>query len=103
MNDEIMLIIGDDGFAEEYKTDFDITIHCENKEDQEQARRMIMERRWIPVSDRLPEKEGDYITTTMYNEVYCDYWNGEYFNRTETVIAWMDLPAPYEPGRKQNG
>lgn len=52
--------------------------------------------RWIPVSERLPEKEGYYITQTMYQEVYCDYWEGERFERTETVIAWMPLPEPYK-------
>lgn len=29
--------------------------------------------RWIPCSERLPEKTGMYITSTMYGEVYCDY------------------------------
>jgi hypothetical protein len=50
---------------------------------------------WIPVSERLPEENGYYLTTTMYHEVYCDYWEENHFNRTETVIAWMPLPTPY--------
>lgn len=57
------------------------------------------EQRWIPVSERLPEKDGCYLTTTMYKQVYCDYWNGDYFDRTETVIAWMPLPSPYKGER----
>ena len=52
---------------------------------------------WIPVSERLPEDTGYYLTTTKYGEVYCDYWTGISFDRSETVIAWMPLPAPYEP------
>lgn len=52
--------------------------------------------KWIPVSEGLPEENGHYLTTTMYNEVYCDYWEEERFNRTEAVIAWMPLPAPYK-------
>ena len=52
---------------------------------------------WIPVSERLPEEKGYYLTTTMYHEVYCDYWD-ENFNRTEEVIAWMPLPKPYKAG-----
>lgn len=57
---------------------------------------------WIPVSERLPEENGYYLTTTMYHEVYCDYWEEDYFNRTEVVIAWMPLPKPYEPQESDN-
>ena len=53
--------------------------------------------RWIPVSERLPEERGYYLTTTMYHAVCFDYWGGECFDRTEEIIAWMPLPAPYEP------
>ena len=53
--------------------------------------------KWIPVSVELPEEKGWYLTTTLYNEVYCDYWNKLNFERTEYVIAWMPLPTPYEP------
>lgn len=65
--------------------------------------RRISEKDWIPVSKRLPETDnpsegkGYYLTTTKNREVYCDYWNGENFDRTETVIAWMPRPKPYEP------
>ena len=51
---------------------------------------------WIPCSERLPEETGYYLTTTMYREVYCDFWNGENFDRTEFVIAYMPLPEPYK-------
>lgn len=51
---------------------------------------------WIPCSERLPEEGGYYLTTTMYQEVYCDYWNGDNFDRTEMVIAWMPLPEPWK-------
>ena len=54
------------------------------------------EQHWIPCSERLPDKEGYYLTTTMYQEVYSDYWNGDNFNRTEMIIAWMPLPEPWE-------
>lgn len=52
--------------------------------------------KWIPVSERLPETAGDYLTTTMYGEVYCDYWTGINFNRQEVIIAWQPLPEPYK-------
>ena len=52
--------------------------------------------RWIPVSKKIPETHGYYLTSTIYNQVYCDYWNGDCFDRTETVLAWMPLPEPYK-------
>ncbi len=51
---------------------------------------------WVPVSEGAPKKADYYITTTIYKEVYRDYWNGERFERTETVIAWRPLPEPYQ-------
>lgn len=50
---------------------------------------------WIPVSERLPEKKGYFLTSTVFNDVYCDFWNGEEFERTEMILAWMPLPQPY--------
>ena len=52
--------------------------------------------RWIPVSERLPEDSGYYLTTTMFSEVYCDYWTENSFNRSEAIIAWMPLPESYK-------
>lgn len=51
-------------------------------------------RQWIFVNERQPEENDYYLTTTMNHEVYCDYWEGDRFNRTEAVIAWMPLPEP---------
>lgn len=56
---------------------------------------------WVPCSKRLPEEGGYYLTTTIYQEVYCDYWNGDNFGRTEMVIAWKPLPEPWKG--EQNG
>lgn len=53
--------------------------------------------KWIPVTERLPEKDGEYLTSTMYGQVFCDFWYNDHFDRTETVIAWMPLPEPYHP------
>lgn len=53
---------------------------------------------WIPISMSTPEQPGMYLTTTMNGEVYLDHWNGDSFDRTETVIAWMELPPPYKWG-----
>lgn len=113
MNDEIMLIIGDDGVAEEYKTNFDITIHCESKEDQEQAWRMITERQWTPYSERPPETDDVYLVTVHPDYVpqeskqvdrmyyYKGAWRwlnekAKWEKWPDPIIAWMPLPEPYK-------
>lgn len=53
---------------------------------------------WIMLSEKQPTKSGYYITSTIYNQVYCDYWSVNHFERTETVLAWMPLPEPYKVG-----
>lgn len=58
------------------------------------------EKQWIPCSERLPFDVGYYLTSTIYNEVFCDYWNMNEWNRTEQVIAWMTLPDPYWEDKK---
>lgn len=63
---------------------------------------------WIPVSERLPEKHKDVITTVKYSGFMGMYgrwlktafidnygeWNGECIGGE--VIAWMPLPEPYK-------
>lgn len=63
------------------------------------AIKALTAQQWIPCSERLPDEKGYYLTTTMYQEVYCDYWNGECFNRTEMIIAWKSLPEPWKGER----
>lgn len=57
---------------------------------------------WIPVSERLPEKNGYFLTSTVFNDVYCDFWNGYEFERTEMILAWMPLPEPYKKEGEEN-
>ena len=50
---------------------------------------------WIPCSERLPEKDGEYLTTT--EDGLCDvesYGDGEWFY--DDVVAWMPLPEPWK-------
>lgn len=76
---------------------------------------------WIPVSERLPESCGMYIVTRkiydcpdtapiiMSDESWFDgqntWHNDNRINHERgylsDVIAWMPLPEPYEPQKKQ--
>ena len=78
---------------------------------------------WIPVEDALPEKSGEYLVYTEYEDVfkcyfekendpeedecqwgfYQDYrdpdtlgWAGTTWTAVETVTHWMPLPEPPE-------
>jgi hypothetical protein len=106
MSDAMKCIQNKDDTFSTYDDTYDITIHCETKEEQEK----VIERLsadWIPVSERLPEKHKDVIATVKYSG-FCgmygrwlktafidDYgeWNGECIGGE--VIAWMYLPKPY--------
>lgn len=80
---------------------------------------------WIPVTEELPKKEGEYICTSRWDNKlnfttkqldfskaserakkafkdrlfgeYCfgDYWS-DGIDNVEEVIAWMPLPEPYK-------
>ena len=67
---------------------------------------------WIPVSERLPEEDGQYLITVKYKPE-ADYENiyaehGEWIDgrwdmfcfghcgEVEGIIAWMPLPEPYK-------
>ena len=67
--------------------------------------------KWIPVSERLPEKRGVYLATFLeegkrYVErfYYSDFtgwmmpiaWQDE--GRIENILAWQPLPEPYKGG-----
>ena len=82
--------------------------------------------RWIPCSERLPEKNGRYIVTrglkacgSLWNRVYivnysdlmglCKekmWWSGNVgksdFERHDDVLAWMPLPEPYKEESEDN-
>ena len=63
------------------------------------------EQRWIPCSERLPEKDGRYqvtrhddVTNTEFIDILW-YEDNLWWNRHSTgnyaVTAWMPLPEPY--------
>lgn len=71
-----------------------------------------MEQRWIPVSERLPERGDEFhhmnLVTVRSGEIMLGVyrWNdkewrtrpeegGTYYTTERNVIAWMPLPEPY--------
>lgn len=63
------------------------------------------EPQWIPCSERLPEKLGEYLVTVKTvgwnqketTEIDIAYWDDlEGFHKAEKVIAWMPLPEPWK-------
>lgn len=59
--------------------------------------------KWIPVSERLPEEPGYYITSNEYNGVGEDfYYDGHFWNADKnaySVIAWMPKPKAYKSNK----
>lgn len=57
---------------------------------------------WIPVSERLPEESGSYLTLVRYDneefmsieDIDCEGIFKEW-NFTGKVLYWMPLPEPY--------
>lgn len=58
--------------------------------------------RWIPVSERLPEKEGDYLVDCKERHFAIEHFYFSIADRTpywsgmRKVYAWRPLPEPYE-------
>ena len=69
------------------------------------------EPKWIPVEERLPEKEGRYLVwaefyyipdhvdepNTYELDTVASYIGGKWYGVDfKRIIAWMPLPKPYE-------
>lgn len=54
---------------------------------------------WIPCSERLPEKYGEYLITTTYlNEPYVttdEYFSYGWDDWGRDVVAWAERPKPW--------
>lgn len=60
----------------------------------------IEQTKWIPVSERLPEKSGLYLVTNRANEIEVFSFTGHDMARifwNKYAKAWIPLPEPYEP------
>ena len=125
MSDVMELVQNEDGTFSAYDDTYDVVIHCETGEDQKEVIERLKATNWIPVSERLPEDEKEYLVTL--EKVYgtpetlfgianylrfedAGYWNEKKYGYLEwdrysdghggtkmyKVIAWMPLPEPYK-------
>ena len=76
-NKEILLAIGEDGIAREYDDTYDVTIHCESKEDQEKLMSSLV----IPI---VGKTNGDMIQKLIPIE---DMWRGYSTERGKQVCV----------------
>lgn len=51
--------------------------------------------KWIPVSERLPEKNGEYLITGRQGAVNKRRYHDGHWYGNWGVLAWMPLPEPY--------
>jgi hypothetical protein len=103
MSDGFMLYLDNNGIANHYDDTYDITIHCESKEEQERAIALIKSRQWIPCSERLPEDDVEVLVTDDAGGVqwlgvdkmmsYED-GSGRFWLISQHPSAWMPLPEP---------
>ena len=98
------------GFNSDDRSEYDAYINAIEivKQEAEQFGRdtNVGSNGWIPCSERLPETSGEYLTWVKYDgkefhsidEIDCDgifkEWN---CSSDYKIIAWMNLPAPYQP------
>ena len=59
------------------------------------------ETRWIPLSEKLPDKNDRYLVTLKDGYITFGAWVGITENWTN-VIAYMPLPKPYKAEGSEN-
>lgn len=68
----------------------------------------LEQNQWIPVTERLPETEGNYQVTTSDGEV-SSWWfifgTKRWLDKENEInvpLAWQERPAPYTPPKTEN-
>ena len=62
----------------------------------------VNDQRWIPVSERLPNRHHRVLCYFKYEPVSPDiisentYIGGMWMSESDKVVAWMPLPEPYK-------
>ena len=69
--------------------------YCDNKNALETITGLLEQTEWIPVTERLPEKTGLYLTN-IGDLVTTMSFDGHTFSAWGQPIAWMPLPKPYK-------
>jgi hypothetical protein len=92
-----------DDFVSDMYAKYPTYIVLEEKNEEGEVETVEAEREehlWIPVTERLPEEEGDYLVTKIDDEnvpiIGFAYYNEFGWASKKTVTAWMPLPNPYE-------
>ena len=65
---------------------------------------LVQQSRWIPCSERLPEKDGRYLCVWLDNSVATFWFSNKHFRFSaedtceidNLVTHWMPLPEPPE-------
>jgi hypothetical protein len=77
-------------YTDEAKEAFNMAISALEKQEED---------RWIPVTERLPEKEGCYLVTVKndHERRYSKtaWYSGDGWFARQDIIAWRPLPEPY--------
>lgn len=115
-NEGMLLHMDNDETFREYDQRNDSVIHCDSEEYKEllmkklesgdDAKDTHVPGKWIPCSERLPEKpeigsDGYIVQTRRVVQPFVGYWDGRKWTDEEDdvvdeVIAWMPLPEPYK-------
>lgn len=115
MSDGMLLTIDGNGVASVYDDTYDITIHCDTQEEQNEVKDALENARyWTPCRVCLPKEDGVYLVTIdehclppMCRNVYTLWWESELqewqyekdkvnFRFPHQITAWMPLPEGYK-------
>ena len=105
MTDDILLTIGEDGKASLYDDTYDITIHCESQEEQDEVKRILQNiPHWIPVDleNNEPQlEEWVLVSSDGYVMQDCIVERGGkkiwyHGGNIQADDRYMPLPEPYK-------